>query len=166
MQLPSWDVFIGLFFLVGIAYGFILRRDKAITTLLSVYLGIVVASRFSQDIFDFFNGEKVIADQIWIRSNASASTIAVVLFLLTIVLISGAINSSNSRTSDISPIEVISYSALTIALILAYVLDFLPEPARLHYMEVSRIAKYIYTFKTLITIAPPIILIALNYKRK
>ncbi len=165
-SLPSWDIFIGLTFLVGIGYGFILRRDKTITLLCSTYIGLVIASSFSEDIFQFFNGNKVIANQIWIRSNAPISTIAIVLFVASVILIAGAINSSSNRTGDISPIEVVAYSALSMAIIITSVIGFLPEPARLHCLEVSTAARYLFAYKSLLLVAGPLSLIILNFRRK
>lgn len=167
MQLPSVDVFIGLIFLFGIAYSFLLQREKTITLLCSVYIGIVVATNFSETIFQFFNGNKVIANQIWIKSNASASSIAIVIFVASVILISGAINSRSNRSGgDTSMLEVLIYSALAIGLSLATILGFLPEPARNHYFEVSQAAKIIYSSKTLLTVLPPIMLLVLNWKQK
>lgn len=166
MQLPSVDVFIGLFFLVGIAYGFILQREKTITTLCSVYMGIVISSSFSQTVSDFFNGNKVIANQVWIKANASTSTIAIVLFLASILLVSGAINSKNSKSDQISFLEVIVYSALMIGLILATVMGFLPPEVRNHYIDISFAARYIYLERTIFVVAPPIMLVVLNWKKK
>jgi putative Ca2+/H+ antiporter (TMEM165/GDT1 family) len=165
MPLPTWDVFIGLAFLVGIAYGFILRRDKTITTLCSVYMGLVISQNFSKTIFDFFNGNTFIANQLWIRSNAPISTITIVLFLASILAITWAINSSNRTEGDISPLEVIIYSGLAIALIIASVLGFLPEASRNHILEISKIAKIIFQYKTAWIIIPPISLIVLNLKK-
>jgi len=166
MPLPSWDIFIGLTVVIGIAYGFILRRDKTITLLCSTYIGLVVASTFSNDIYQFFNGNKVIADQIWIRSGAPLSTISIILFAASIIFISGAINSSSNRTGDLSPIEVIAYSGLTMALIITSVIGFLPEATRGHIMDVSLVAKYLFQYKTLVVLAGPVSLIFLNIFRK
>lgn len=166
MPLPTWDVFIGLIFLVGIAYGFILRRDKTIATLSSVYIGLVIATSFSQTMFDFFNGNKVIANQLWIRSNAPLPIIAIVLFLVSIIFISGAINSSNNRGGDISPIEVLVYSALTVALIISSVLNFMPEEMRAGFLASSRFAKILFQHHSLVVIIPPLSLVLLNLKRK
>lgn len=164
--LPSVDVFIALAFVVGIGYGFILRRDKAITTLCSVYIGLVIASSFSETLFAFFNGNATIANQIWIKSNASTSTISIILFLLCIFFISGAINSSSNRNGDISPSEVVIYSGLTVALIVSSILYFLPPEARNHYIEISRAAKMLLKERTLIVVAAPLILVVLNMRRK
>ena len=166
MQLPSVDVFIGLFFLLGIAYGFILQREKTITTLCSVYMGIVISTSFSQTVFEFFNGNKVIANQVWVKGNASISTIAIVLFLASIVFVSGAINSKNSKSDHISLLEVIVYSALMIALIISTILGFLPEAARNNYVDISMAAKYLYNYRTLFVVLPPIMLVVLNWKKK
>ena len=167
MQLPSVDVFIGLFFLAGIAYGFILQREKTITTLISVYIGLVVASSFSGTVFDFFNGNKVIANQIWIRGNASNSTIAIAIFLLTTFFVSGAINSKSKKSDgDLSLLEIIIYSALMMALILSSILGFFPEAIRNHYIETSMSAKYLWSLRTLFVVLPPLMLIFLNWKRK
>lgn len=165
MQLPSTDVFIGLIFLVGIVYGFLFQREKIITTLCSVYIGLVIASTFSQTVFDFFNGNKVVANQIWIRSNASTSTIAIIILLLSIVMISGAVKSDNKK-GDVSGFEIIIYSTLSIALILTSILGFLPAELRDHYIATSKVAGYLYMLKTWIVVIPPIMLVILNWKKK
>ena len=165
-QLPSVDIFIGLAFVIGIAYGFILKRDKSITTLCSVYMGWVIASSFSDQVFKFFNGNATIANQVWIRSNASLSTISIVIFLLSILFISGAINSTASRSSDISPLEVIIYSGFTMALILSTILIFLPTAASQHYLEVSRVAKILVNYRTIFVVGAPIMIVLLNFRKK
>ena len=165
-QLPSVDIFIGLAFVLGIAYGFILKRDKTITTLCSVYMGWVIASSFSDQVFKFFNGNATIANQVWIRSNASLSTISIVIFLISILFISGAINSTASRSSDISPLEVIIYSGFTMALILSTILVFLPTAASQHYMEVSRVAKLLVGYRTLLIVGAPLMIVLLNFRKK
>jgi len=166
MALPTWDVFIGLAFVLGIAYGFILRREKVITALCSTYIGIVIATNFSEYLFQFFNGNKFIAGQIWIKSNASVGTIAIVTLLVSSFLISGAINSAKSRPGDVSPLEVLIYSALNIALIVGAIVGFLPEESRAHVIETSKMAKIIFDYKTLWVILPPLSLIVLNFRRK
>jgi hypothetical protein len=167
MQLPSTDVFIGLFFIIGVAYGFILQREKTITALCSVYVGIVIASSFSGTVFDFFNGNKVIANQIWIRSNTSTTTIAIVLFLASTMLVAHAINSHfNSKSDSLSMLEIVIYSTLMIALILSTILGFLPEGSRNNYVETSIAARYLYNYRTLFVVLPPIILVILNWRKK
>jgi len=166
VPLPTWDIFIGFAFVAGIAYGFILRREKTITTLFSTYMALVVASAFSKNVFDFLNGNRFFAGQIWIHSNASLSTVSIALFLLLTFAVSGVVISTSNRAGDVSPFEVIIYSALNMALIISSVLGFLPEEIRAKYVETSRLASLVFQMKTLWIILPPVALIILNFKRK
>lgn len=166
MPLPTWDVFIGLAFVIGIASGFVLRREKTITTLCSTYIGIVIATNFSSYLFEIFNGNKFIANQIWIKSNASLSTVSIVTLLVSSFMIAGAINSTKSKAGDISPIEVFIYSALNIALLTAMIIGFLPESTRVQVMESSRFATFLFSWRTAWVILPPLALVLLNFRRK
>jgi len=166
MQLPTWDVFISLAFVIGVAYGFILRREKTITTLLSTYIGLVIASSFSDTIFSFFQGDTVIANQVWIKSNASLSTISIAVFLISTLLVSGSINSSSTRSGDTSPLEVILFSALNVTLIISSILGFLPEEVRATTIEGSKAASTIFAFRTWWVIVPPVALVIMNFRRK
>ncbi len=165
MQLPSVDVFIGLFFLFGVAYGFLFQRDKIIASLCSVYVGIVIAETFSGSVYDFFNGNKTIGNQLWVKSSASAPTIAIVLFLLTIVIVSGSIKAGKASDGP-SLLEIIIYSSLSVALILSSILGFLPEATRNHLFELSRIAKYLFDWHTLFVLSPPIAMVVSAWKKK
>jgi len=165
-KIPSWDVFIGLTFVLGVAYGFILKREKTITILCSTYVAIVMASNFTDYVFQFFQGNKVIANQIWVSSNVSSSTVAIALFLIVLVFVSGAINSSSSTSGDLSPLEVIIYIALTMALVISSIIGFLPDMNRSNILSASKVATIIYGFRTLWIIAPPISLVLFNFRRK
>ena len=166
MPLPTWDIFIGFALVAGIAYGFILRREKTITTLCSTYMALVVATAVSSYVFDFLNGNRFFAGQIWIHSNVSLSTVSIILFLPLTFVVSGVIISTNNRAGDVSPIEVIIYSALNMALIITSVLGFLPEEVRLKYVETSRLASFMLNMKTLWIFLPPVALVILNFRRK
>ena len=166
MQLPSVDIFIGLAFLLGIAYGFILKREKTITVLCSVYVGLVIASTFSEQVYKFFNGNATVANSIWIRSNASLSTISIVLFLLSIFFVSGAISShtSDSKNGEISPFEVIIYMAFTMALVISSILNFLPAETVQRYIATSTAAKILLNYRTLWVIGAPLMIVLLNIR--
>ncbi len=166
MPLPTWDIFIGFTFVVGVAYGFILRREKAITMLCSTYIGLVIATQFSRYVFDFFNGNRLIAGQVWLHSNASLSTISIVVFLLSTFLVSGVIIMASNRAGDVSPFEVIIYSSLNMALIISSVLGFLPQEIRAKYVETSHLASFFFHYSTLWVILPPMALIILNFRRR
>ncbi|OQB06326.1 MAG: hypothetical protein BWY19_00317 [bacterium ADurb.Bin212] len=166
MPLPTWDVFIIIAFILSVAYGFILRREKTITVLCSTYIGIVIASNFSNYLYELFNGDKFIAGQVWIKSDASLPTISIALLLISSFFISGAINSTSNKAGDISPFEIFLYSTLNMALIIATILNFLPEETRIMANNSSKIANIIYSYHTVWVIAPPILLIFLNFRKK
>jgi hypothetical protein len=165
-KLPSWDIFIALTFILGVAYGFILKREKVITILSSIYIAIVMSTSFTQYVFQFFQGNKVIANQIWIKGNMSEGTVAIALFLLVIFFVSGAINTASTRSGDTSGLEVIIYMALSMALIISTILGFLPDVTRTAIMSTSKVATIIYGMRTLWIIAPPISLVILNFRRR
>lgn len=165
-KLPSWDILIALTFILGVAYGFILKREKVITILSSIYIAIVMTTSFTEYIFQFFQGNKVIANSVFIKGNMSTGTVAIVLFLLVIFFVSGAINTASSRSGDTSAIEVIVYMALSMALIISSILGFLPEATRTAMMSTSRVASIVYGMRTLWIIAPPISLVILNFRRR
>lgn len=164
-KLPSVDLFIGLFFVVGCAYTLLLRREKAIATLAATYIALAVTNNFGQTIYEFFNGNKVIANQLWIRSNASLSTVMIVTFLILIVFISGAISSS-VRRSDSSATEIIIISALNIALILSIIASYMTPAMRDHYIVISKIASIIAKNNLLWTVLPPFALVTLGFTRR
>lgn len=166
MPLPTWDVFIGLAFVIGIAYGFILRREKTITFLCSTYIGLVIASSFAQYVFDLLNGNTILANQVWIHSNASISTVSIVLLLLSSFFISGAINSTAKSGGDLSLFEIIIYSALNMALIISSIIGFLAPEKRDVILAASKVGSFLYATRGLWVIIPPIALIILNFRKK
>ena len=87
--LPTWDLFITLFFIIGIAYGLILQRDKTILTMISTYVALVVVTTVSPMIHKLLVGEQTIMGQIFIKSNTNLFTVKTILFILVIALVSG-----------------------------------------------------------------------------
>jgi hypothetical protein len=141
--LPSWDLFISLFFIIGLAYGFILQREKIVATLMSVYAALVVSDLLVAPVGQFFKGDKTILNQIWIRSDTSPFTIHLALFIGIIVLLSakGGIGSARGR-GIMSHLEVLVYSALNTTLIVSSIFAFLPEPTRDMYATSSKLAAF------------------------
>ena len=147
MPTPSWDLAIVVFFLIGISFGYILQREKIVATLLSVYVALVVTQVFSGNVLSFFQGDKVIFDQVWIKSGSSPFTVRVVIFMATIMLLSAKGGISGSKSKGIfSPIEIIGFSFLTTALILSSIFYFMPPESREAFMAASRMANFIIKY--------------------
>jgi hypothetical protein len=164
--LPSWDLFIGLFFIIGLAYGFILQRDKIVATLMASYAALVVSDLLVEPIGQFFQGDKTLFNQIWIRSNTSPFSIHLAIFILIIVVLSakGGLSGSKGR-GVMSHFEVLLYSALTTALIVSSIFSFLPEATRDAYVASSRLVHFLVLYRQWWLIAPIGALVFFGFQR-
>lgn len=159
---PSWDLFLIIFFVVSVGYSFVLQRDKVVVTLLSIYAGIVVASVLGGPTLDFFQGDRTIGDQIFVKANASPFTVQAILFILTTVLVSmrsGIGRSGTGGGGHLSTFELALFSFLNSALILTAIFSFMDEAARAQFAEQSRVARVFISREMWWTIAPLIALI-------
>ena len=154
------------FFLIGIAFGYILQREKILATLLSVYVALVVTQVFSGNVFDFFQGDKMVG-QVWVRNSASPFSIRVILFMGIIMLLSAKGGISGAKAKGImSPIEIILLSFLATGLILSSIFNFMPAESREAFMASSRLATLVIKYYVWWVVVPPIALIGLGFFRK
>lgn len=167
MPAPSWNLAITVFFLIGIVFGYILQREKITATLLSVYVALVVTQLFSGNVFDFFQGNKILFNQVWIRSNASPFTVRILVFLAIIALLSakGGISGSKSK-GLLSPIEIMVLSFLTTGLILSSIFFFMPPESRDAFMQSSKLASAVIRYYPAWVLAPIVAMIGLGFIRK
>ncbi len=167
MPAPSWDLAITVFFLIGIIFGYILQREKIVATLLATYVAIVVTQIFAGNVFDFFQGNKVLFNQVWIRSNSSPFSIRVILFMAVIALLSAKGGIAGTKSKGImSPIEILSLSFLTTGLILSTIFYFMPLETREAFMATSRFASLVIKYYPAWILVPIITLIVLGFVRK
>ena len=155
-------MFLIIFFIVSVGYSFVLQRDKVVVTLLAIYAGIVIANVLGSPTQQFFQGDRTIGDQIFIKANATPFTVQAGLFVLTTLLVSirsGLARGGASSTSHLSIFELALFSFLNSALILTAILSFLDEGARQQFLEQSRIARVFINKELWWMIAPLIALI-------
>lgn len=165
MGTPSWDLFIGLFFIIGISYGFILQREKVTGTLVSTYVAIVVTQIVSPYIQQFFAGDTTIGS-IFIKASPTPAMIKIAVFGVIIILLTTRAGLAGMRGRGLlSPIEVMIYSVLTTAIIIASILSFLEEGARAQLIESSRLVSMIFKYNDLVMIAPIVILVTMGFRR-
>lgn len=168
MPTPSWDLAITVFFVLGAAFGYILQRDKIIATLLSVYVGLIVTQAFAGNLQDFFQGDKTLFNQIWIRSNTNPFTIRVVIFMAVIMLLSAksGISGGKSKSGILSPLEIIAYSILTTGLILSSIFYFMPIESREALMATSKMARLVINNYTWWILLPVALMIGTGFMHK
>lgn len=159
---PSWDLFLIIFFIVSIGYSFVLQRDKVVVTLLAIYVGIVMANILGGPLQAFFNGDKTVANQLFIRANASPFSIQSGVFLLTIILVTirSGLGIGSSSRGKLTAFELAIFSFLNSALILAAVFSFMAPDAKTAFAETSRVARVIINKEVWWMVAPLIALIA------
>lgn len=159
---PSWDLFLAIFFVVSIGYSFVLQRDKVVVTLLGIYAGIVMAQVLGEPLQAFFQGDKTIGNQLFIKANASPFTIAAGIFLVTTILVSvrSGLGNRSSGGGKLTMFELALFSFLNSALILTAVFSFMAPEARATFAEHSRIARVFIDREVWWMVAPLIALIA------
>ncbi|MGI6371066.1 MAG: hypothetical protein ACOX0G_01205 [Patescibacteria group bacterium] len=112
---------------MGLFYGFCPAKGKNFY-LTYVYLyghsGSWCMGRIS---FNFFEGKSMLFDSVWIKANTTPSTISIVLFVLVVAIISAKAPIGYMRSwSIVTPIEIVAYSLLNMALFLATIYQMLP----------------------------------------
>lgn len=166
VAVPTWDLFLILFFIIGVAYGFILQRDKTVITLISVYVALVITQVLTLPIQEFFAGDRTILGQFFIKANVSAFTVQTILFALTIALVSAKSGISGRDSGGMmSPIEVFGYSVLNTALIASSIFYFMPEAMRAGFDETGRIAHYLIQYHIWWIILPIILLVVTGFRK-
>ncbi|MDP3992723.1 MAG: hypothetical protein Q8Q05_00695 [bacterium] len=134
-----------------------------VVTLLAIYVGIVIASVLGGPAQQFFQGDKTVGNQLFIKANTSPFTIQAGLFFLTTVLVSirsGIGNRGSSSGGKLSTFELALFSFLNSALILTAVFSFMDPISRAAFAENSRIARVFIDREMWWTVAPLIALIA------
>lgn len=162
--MPSWDLFLSLFFVVGVGYGLVLQRDRSVTTLLSTYVALVISQTWAGPISDFLNGNKALF-KIYISGKVSPFAITAALFVLFIVLVAQKSGLKSGRASSLSSFEILVYSFFSTALIISTVLSFMPSAELNNMLVQSRLATLLIQYHNLFLLLPPILVIIFGVRR-
>jgi hypothetical protein len=155
--LPTWDLLITLMMIVGVGYGIVMQRERILSTLIGVYIGMAVAQNWGPKVYDFFTGDTVILNQLWIKLNASPFSIKAAIFALVVISLtvkSDFAKSIKQSSSPLSGLMVIAYSFLTTTLAISAVLSFLPKAQLNAILERSNLADFIISNFNLWIILP------------
>lgn len=158
MKFLTWDS--GIIVALGLllSYSLLIRKHKSLATLVSVYVGYVMASAWGNQVASFFAGDRVLFNQVWIKANASPFIVKSILMVLVAFLLSSFIKLGGKR-SRYSAVEVTIYAIATLALAIGFIVSFMPPDVQQHVMASSVIVPYIARWYDWITVAPVFIII-------
>jgi hypothetical protein len=152
---PSWDLFILLFLIIAVGYGFLMQRERIVVTMVAAYLGFIISALFWPEVFGFFHGTHPLLGRYFIRAEVSEAQVQIGLFVISMILVSSkaGIDAEKGR-GWLSGFELFVLSALTGALIAAVILGYLPEAARTALAEQSKLIRYLVQYHDLAILAP------------
>lgn len=163
LTLPTWDLFITLFFIVVISFAFILRREKIGVVIVSIYIALAVASELGDAIYKLLSGSGYVADHIWIASNASIFTIKTLLFIGLILLLS--LKGEHAQIGEAGGQTIVGavltgiYGFLAAGLIISSEIHFMAEETKYILYSQSRLADLVMRYRVWWLLLPIIIMI-------
>jgi len=130
LENPSWDLFLGAFFVVGaLLYGVSLGKDRIIAILVSIYMALAVVNALP----DFVLNIKV-NDNFTLQVTAFVSVFVILFFLLS----RSAILNSLDTSSQGKWWQVLIFSFLHVGLLVSVTLSFMPAPFVAKFSELTR----------------------------
>lgn len=168
MTLPTWDLVITLFFLMVLAYGFILGRGRIVIILIITYAAYLISSELGAIVYGFFTGTKSISDSILISANMSLFTVKAVLFSLITILM--------TTRGELGPLENLSrgvrstllvgfYSFFNAGLMVSSIIKFLPEDQQTTLFSMSSLALKVNDWRPWWLALPIIVMVAEGFLR-
>ncbi len=169
LTLPTWDLFITLFFIVVISFAFILRREKIGIVIVSIYIALAVASELGNAIHNLLSGSGYVADHIWIASNAPIFAIKTFLFIGLILLLSlkgehAQVGEAGGQTI-VGAITTGIYGFLAAGLIVTSEIHFMAEETKYILYSQSHLADLVMRYRSWWLLLPIIIMIVTSMWR-
>ena len=155
MRPITWDIIIASVFLILLLFCLLIRRHKALSALVSVYIAYIVTVNWGDKTAGLFTGERVLFGFVWLKSAVPSYIVQASLFLLIAVLIMTLVKFSGKR-SHYSTLEVSVYVTLAVALGTVFLVAFLPSDIRAKVFSSSKIVPIIYKCRDYIVLIPVI----------
>lgn len=129
----SWDLFILAFFIVIIAYSFIIGRDNTLKVILGTYVAILAADAMGAFFGEYFTGSVLfvkILESASVNTNAEAVIFVKILVFIVFVILFAVRGAFNVETSDdksalVRMVMTFLYGILSAGLIVSAVLAFI-----------------------------------------
>ena len=168
MTLPTWDLFITLFFLIALAYGFILGRGRIVIILVITYVAFVVALETGSVVYTFFAGPTAVTNNIWVESNVTLFIIRAAIFASIVVLVSikGELGALTSLARGLrSTLLTGVYAFFNAGLIISCIIKFLPEESQATLFSMSSLAAKVDSYRSWWLVIPVIVMIIEGFFR-
>lgn len=158
MRLLTWDT--GILAALGLllAYSLLLRKHKALATLVSVYIAYLMTSTWGSFVAQFFTGDRVLFKSVWIQANLNTYTIQAILLVATTLLLSTFLKLGGKR-SRYSFIEVVIYAVFTLALAVMFIISFMSPDIRQAAFASSHILPIVYQFRQWVLGLPVLLMV-------
>lgn len=158
MRAITWDI--GIVAVLGLllAYTLLIRKHKALATLMSVYVAYFVAASWGDRFAQLFSGDRVFFNQVWIKGAVNSFTAQAALLVIFTFIISAFLKLGGAR-SRYSLIEVIVYAVCTVGVGVMFLTLFMTPEGRMAIFERSRILPFIYEWRDWVLMVPVFVII-------
>lgn len=158
MKYITWDIGIIAVACILLAYSFLIKRHKALASLVSVYIAYLVVLTWGDKVVGLFVGDRVVFNSVWIKSNAPSYVIQAITFVSVSFILMNFLKLSGKRSKYSLP-EITVYSICAVALATVYVISFLPLDVRNQVVAGSKIVPYLYNYREWVVLAPVLVMI-------
>lgn len=119
-NVPTWDLFILIFFVsVGILFAFTLGKARVLFVLLSLYVGLAIASSLP-----FITEET--SSKFHLGSVAALKIVVFMVCVITLFILFSRMGVLSSFSGKMNPLVILLFSYLQVGLLISVLLSFLP----------------------------------------
>jgi len=167
LVVPTWDLIVIAGFIFFVAYTLILQKEKILTSLVSVYIASVVTQIWGDKVAAFFMGQNFIGS-FFVKANLEPFWIKIIVFFAIIIFF--AVRSdlvvSMQKDSRSSLMLNLCYSLSYASLLVASILNLLPQPMLNNFILQSRLGNFVYQHMSWWVLLPVILIIVGGYLNK
>ena len=158
MKALTWDIGIVAILGIFLAYNLLIRKHKALGTLMSVYVAYFVAASWGSRLSQLFDGDRVLFNQVWVKGVLTPFVAQTGLLILFTLVISAFLKLGGSR-SRYSVIEVVIYTLATVTVGVMFMTLFMTPELRTQIFTHSHILPFIYQWRDWVLMAPVFVII-------
>ncbi len=167
MAIPTWDLFIILFFLISVAYGFLLGKNRIIMTILTTYIMLAVASEI---------GDALVSANFILKSGDSTFILKTSVFLIALFILAILFSTRGAITKFLSGADesgsmgniffTIIYSLLSAGLIVTSIIFFMTPEGRSDFIVQSKWAETMMDLRVWWLLLPLMVIVFEGLRRK